>query len=363
MKSYLILGIISILIIPASLFAARLNVDDSNSRLFMFYTDEDKIGVKAVLRGTVLEFGVKEELDKNERDLGKSVQDRTKVSVRLVSTEGVIPGSVLYVVNERNLVVAKIRIVKIFDSPSFYKMCVGYGNFRAVKKDYRVVQKSGDAEAGNSYVYVSKGRYFSDTGDVSKAIEFYQKAIAIDKDNPEAHSSLGYLYLEQKLLPFAIKEFDIAYMNIGKLYDREEKYLLLKGSAQARYMAVFFSELPKGHKIREKYIDEGMEFCRKAASLYPDSVEAHYYLGRFHYDRSIDEMNKIDTDNDEKAVLEFEKVIAIKNDFTDAYIILARIFKKHNDKSNALMYISKAVSLDPKNRDAEDLYKAIKKMR
>ncbi|HNX59253.1 MAG TPA: hypothetical protein PKK43_09135, partial [Spirochaetota bacterium] len=171
------------------------------------------------------------------------------------------------------------------------------------------------------------------------------------------------LYIEQKLLPFAIKEFDIAFANIGKEYDREERYLILKGCVQSRYLVSFYSELPKGNKTREKYVKEGMDFCRKAVSVYPDSVEAHYYLGKFYYDRSLDEMKKIDTENEEIAVKEFEKVISLKDDHVEAYIILSRIFRKHDDKDNALRYITKAVSIEPANREAEDLYKAIKKMK
>ncbi|HNX59947.1 MAG TPA: tetratricopeptide repeat protein [Spirochaetota bacterium] len=161
---------------PAFVNAARLSVDDSDKNVFMFFTEEEKIGVNAVLRGKVLEFGVKEDLDQNERELGKSVQERTKVTVRLISEEGIVPGSVLYIVNERNLVVAKMHVIKVYDSRSFYRVCVGYGNFRAAKRDFRVVQKNDDAEAGNSYLYVSKGNYYKEMGDISKAIEFFQKA-------------------------------------------------------------------------------------------------------------------------------------------------------------------------------------------
>ncbi|HEY1406869.1 MAG TPA: tetratricopeptide repeat protein [Spirochaetota bacterium] len=363
MRKYLSLILFIFAITPISLFAAKLSFDKRDESVIIFFTEEDRIGVKAQLCGIVLQMGVKETLDPKEKELGKSVQDHSKISVRLISSDGIIPGSVLYVVNDRNLVVAKVHTVKVFDSTSFYKVCVGYGNFRAVQKDFRVVQRADDERANNAYLYISKGNYYRDQGDISKSIEYFQKAVTIDKRNPEAHSALGFLYLEQKLIPFAIKEFDLANENVGRLYDKEDIYLLLKGSAESRYMAAFYSELPKGNKLRERYVEEGIYFSKRAIAVFPDSTESHFYLGRFYYDRSTDEMSKIETENDENAVKEMEKVISLNTDQFDAYVILARIYKKHNDKDKALQYADKATRINPADSDARELYKSIRKMK
>jgi hypothetical protein len=344
-------------------YGAKLYVEPGEDKLLIFFTEESKIGQKAILKGLISEIGAREFSTEKEKELGQSIQDRTKALIRLVDAVDIIPGNTLYVVNERNLIVARLSILTVFKSSSFEMMCVGYGNFRVSKQGYRVVQVANDDRSTDASGYCAKGNYYYDMGDQSKAIEYYQKSIGCDKTYPEAHSALGYIYLEQKLIPFAMKEFDIAYQYRARVYDKEELYLILKGSVESRYTAAFRSELPKGNKIRERYVDEGIRLANEAIKIYPESLDAHFYLGSFYYDRSTSDLTRIETENDKLVKDEMLKVLSFKEDHTEANMILAKLYRKHQMKEIALKFAEKAVSSDPKSIEARDLKKAIEKMK
>jgi len=364
MKIRVILAVLSCFVITdAYVSAARLVPSESGKMMVVFFNEEDHIGTNAVLKGIINQTGLREFGTEKERELGQKIQGRTKATARLYRDEEIIPGTVLYVINDKNLVVAKFTAMTVFKSAAFDRMCVGYGEFRGVQQDFRIVQKSMDSRASEAYLQIAQGNYSMEMKDLSAAINHYEKAVLYDHDNPEAHTGLGYIYLEQKIIPFAIREFDAAYSSRKRVYDKEDKYLLLKGCAQSRYMAVFYSELVKGNPARDKYEDQGILYSREAVAQYPDSVEANFYLGMFYYDKSTDALTKVETENDVKAVEAMEKVIMLKSDHFDAHIILAKIYKKHGNKDRSLFYIRKAREIDPVNVDARELEKSISAMK
>ncbi|MGL4368736.1 MAG: tetratricopeptide repeat protein [Spirochaetota bacterium] len=359
MKKFFAFCLICLCTAPS--FAAKLKIE-GNPRIKIFFTEGDLIGGYGSIVGSIDSIGTRELSDEKDKEVGRNIQGKTKALVRLSDAEGVTGGSVVYVINDRNLVVSKIVVQSVFSSLSLDKMCVGYGNCRNSQKDFRVVRIADENLSSDASALVAQGDYFRRKGDISKAIETYEKALSIDKTNPEAHSALGYIYLDQKMLQFAVKEFNYAYAAAGRVYDREEKFLLLQGCAQSRYMSVFFSELPKGNPVRDKYVTEGIRFAQEALSFYPDSADMNFYLGMFYYEKgSLDQ--KLDTDNDLKVHECMIKTIRLKSDYTAAYIIIAKIYKKHNNKEKAELYAQKAVSLEPANADARELFSVIRKMK
>jgi tetratricopeptide (TPR) repeat protein len=364
MKIYKAFAIILfILVSDIYVSAAKLVSDEKGKKIVVFFSEEDHVGTIAVIKGIIAQTGLREFSTAKERELGQKIQGRTKATARLYSEEEVIPGSVLYIVNDRNLVVAKFTAMMVFKSVSFDRMCTGYGNFRAVKQDYRIVQKTMDSRASEAYLHIARGNYSMQMNDLSEAMIHFEKAVHYDSDNPEAHTGLGYIYLEQKMIPFAIREFDAAYESRKRVYDKEDKYLLLKGCAQARYYAVFYSELVKGNPVRDKYEEQGIRYAKEAAAVYPDSVEANFYLGMFYFDKSTDALTKIETENDVKAVDTMKKVITLKNDHFEAHMVIAKIYKKHGNKDRSLYYVKKAREIDPVNADSRELEKSIAAMK
>jgi hypothetical protein len=363
MNIFRIVTAISVLCLGTVIYGAKIVSDETAYPTVAFFSDEERRGISVKVKGIVQSVGVREILTAKEQEIGRQIQDKTKITVRLYNSESINPGSILYVVNDRNLVVAKLSVLDVFKSRSFDYMCVGYGSFRTVKNEYRVVQRASDSTVSNAFLYVAQAYREIEMKDTSKAIELFQKAIKADRDNPEAHTGLGYIYLESNMIPFAVKEFDLAYASRGRVYDREDRFSLLKGCALSRFKGVFYSELPKGNKTREKYHAEGLNFAKEANTIFNDDAETHMILGKFYFDRSTDAMTKIENENDDKTIREMKKVLELEPLTPEAGIIAAKIYKKHGEKENALKYISIARNADPKNTEALSLEKVIKAMK
>jgi tetratricopeptide (TPR) repeat protein len=351
-----------ILLLSALPLAAAKIVEDESSDVQVFFNESDVAGTFCHVVGIVDSIGTREMSTDKEKELGMRIQGRTKLLVRLSDPIGLNAGSVLYVINERNLVVSKMAVSSIFKTVSFEMMSVGYGNFRNAKPDFKVVRLSKQEKGQGAAESIAKGNFHRENGDISKAIQEYQNALKADPKNPEAHTALGYVYLDRNMAQFAIKEFSEAYLGIGRVYDREDRFNLLKGCAHSRYIASFNSELPKGSPLRTKYIEEGVRFASEAVSVFPESVEANYMLGVFYYERSGDDM-KLDTENEVKSRDCMLRVIKAKPDHVDALVILAKLYKKHRNRTKAELYGAKAVAAAPQDKSVRDLFSSIKAMK
>lgn len=322
------------------------NSDAENIRVF--YTDQDKQGIDAYLVGKVLSLGQKEI---NDNDFIKNAQEKTKVTVRLYSNKGLRKGQILYIINERNLIVSKVEVKSIYKSISFGYLLIGYGNFRRVQKDFRVVLQKSAVKGGYAYVYKSRGDYFKNQGDTAKAIQFYEKAIAADNAYAEAHMRLGEIYLEKGIYSYAKKEYDLAYKYLWHVYDNQDKYNILEGMAKIRYILAYESNLPKGNKLRNKYILEGIKYCKEALIIYDKTAEMNFIYGYFLYNNP--------NPDDSNAKNQMLKVLKIEPNNIKANIILARLYYKHKNQEKAIFYAKQALIIDPSNLQAQDTYKKV----
>ncbi len=328
---------------PSSAGAVTLMAADKQERVAAFYSESDKTAWNTVLRGEILSIGTREDAQKNE--LFRAAQDRTKATVRLYNSEGLKKGDELFVINPRNLIVGRIQVEIVFPTATFGDMLIGYGNFKAIRIGFRVVQRVENEYAKNAFIYTARGNYFRDSGDPGKAIEYYKRAIQYDRGNPEAHLGLGQVYLKDRMYPFAHKEFFEAYRQIDRLYDREDKYLVLKGLVEVRYIQVYEQILD--NRLKKEYISEGINYARKALEIFPNSRDVNLYLGMFYF-------NNPEPD-DVKAKDQFLKVVEIDPLNTDAYIALAELYQKHRNGKKAFLYARKALHIDPNNMRARQI--------
>ncbi len=339
------IAFITMLIMTAPAVYASMVMEEGSRRITVFPTMTDKEGWTAVLRGKIVSYSSKDEFD--EQDLIGSSQEKTKATVRLYSREGVSEGDTLYVINDKNLIVARMKVRNVFKTVSFGDMLVGYGNFRLGSVGDRVIQKAEDENAKYAYIYKARGDYYGNTGGEGEAIREYKEALKLDRNNPDAHLALGMIYLKQGLDQFALKEFQESYRNIGRLYDRSDKFQLLESMARIRYREVYGSFLPD--KMKNRYRDEGKKYCGEALRIYPASENINYLLGIFHY-RS--------PNPDDKAAKDyFLKVVEINPLNADAYVALAELYNRHENPGKARLYADKALDADPANPRAQKMVK------
>ena len=339
----------AIILIHACLAAAAYSADlipTGPQKTTAFYSQSDVHGWKVIVRGRAESFSVR--MDPDSNDLLGRVREKSKITVRLFSREGIKNGDELFVIDDRNLITARIKVISIYKSRSFGYMLAGYGNFRLCALNDRVVQRLSEGYSDYARVYRGRGDHYLEKGDRGAAIAEYKKALELDRGNPETHLALGYVYLEQGLLQFAFREFMESYKTMGRLYDNEDRYRLLKGMADIRFREVFQSYLPE--EKREGLKNEGIAYCKEALAVYPDSVEINYFLGRFFYRKST-----MPEDEDRTARDYFLKVVELQPQHVKANVALSELYFKHRNREKARFYASRALKDDPRNERARQI--------
>ena len=332
------------LAVPAQ---SNMIMEEGAERLKVFYSMTDRVGWYAVLKGKIISYASKDEYDAADL-IGRS-QDKSKATVRLYNAEGIKEGDILYVVNDSNLIVAQLKVRAIFKSESLGDMLVGYGNFRLSTEGDRVVQKSGDENSKYSHIYKARGDFYESTGNSSEAIREYENALKLDKTNPNAHLALGLVYLKQGLDQFALREFQEGYRNIGRMYDNEDKFLLLRSIADIRFREIYESFIPATQK--EKYREEAIKICKEALQVYPQSERMNYYLGVFHY--------RTPKPDDKKARDYLLRVMDLNPSNAEASVALSELYFRHDNVEKARMYAQKALESDRTNSRAQKMLKYI----
>jgi tetratricopeptide (TPR) repeat protein len=339
-----------IMIITAALpLKANLKYDNSSLKTKIYFSYNDKTGQDALVKGKILSISTSELI--NENDMSGAVQDRTKVTVRLIDNEGLHSDNTLYVIDPNNIVVSKLQIKYIFENKTMGSMLVGYGNFKLSNEGYRVVRAITDLKAGDCFIYKSRGDYYYKTGDKGKAITEYKKAIEMDMSNPSPRLALGLIYYRDEVYNFANAELMAAYNHISSLYDNDDRYVLLKTLAEIRAIETYRNYNLNENRI--KFRKEGIRFCKEALKLNRKSVEIYFLLGEFYY-------LKIDntTDDDKLARDTFLKVLELDHSHAGANLRLSELYMKHNNREKGLYYAKKAAESDPSSQKALEILKA-----
>lgn len=339
----------AILFFSVHAYAIELRAHQAPQRVKVFYTEGDSNGWYALPRGEVAAIGTRE--DAHKQELMKVSQPNSKVTVRLYSAEGIKKGDELFVINKRNLVVGRIDVKIVYHDASFGPVLIGYGNYKYTWQGYRVVQKIEESFSRTAYIYKARGDYYKHNGDYAQAIAQYKKAIEVDRRYPEAHAALGHLYLKDNSLAFAMKEYAEAYSEFPRIYDNEEKYLLLKGMTKAKYRMAY--EFTITNVARKAHVEEGIKYAEEALKIYPDSRDVNLYLARFYY--------KGPEYEDVKAKKQFLKVLEIDPQNTEACLALADLYRRHDNTEKALLYARRALETNPTDEAAKKLLQKLEK--
>ena len=337
---------IAVFLLACPVRAATL-LPEGSSRLTIFSSTTDTKGVTAVLKGKVISYSSRDEYDRN--DLFGKAQDKRKATVRLYDAAGINEGDALFIIDNKNLIIGRMTVKSVFTSASFGEMLVGYGNLSLGTVGDRVVQRAADENSKYSYIHKARGDYYENTDREGEAIEEYSRAIKLDPDNPNAHLSLGLIYKKQGLYQFAFREFKDSYKHLNRMYDNEDKFELLRNMAEIRYSQVYESFMPE--KLRQTYRDEGIRYCTEGLHIYPESERLNYLIGMF-YARW--------REPDDKAARDaFLKVVELDPSNSDAYLVLSKLYYKHDNIGKARAYAEKALEADARSESARMWLKKI----
>jgi len=171
---------------------------------------------------------------------------------------------------------------------------------------------------GKAHIHVSLGIAYAQTGMTDKALEEFRTALVLRPGLPDAHDSLGVMYAQMGNYDEAIKEFQLAvklnpffrdaYQHLGLAYD---------GRGQT---------------------DEAITCLNKALSLDPNSADTHNNLGTVYGKRGLI--------ND--AVRHFEAAVRLKPDDPDFRYNLARAYELAGLPAQAAEQMRRAESLRKK---------------
>ncbi len=334
-------------LVSAESALANMVLEKGRTRIRALVSPGDPTGTPARVVGKIMSFSTRTSPD--EKGMSDAASSKTRATVRLNDPEGLMEGDTLYVVDDRNLIVGSLVVKLIFASKSFGPMLVGGGNFKNAGNEYRVVAKITDPDAANSYIYKARGDYYAANDEEGDAIGEYKKALTADRRNPEAHLALGVIYYKQGLDEFALREFQEAYKRRNCIYDREDRFVLLKTLAEVCYRQAYESSLPQ--KKRLEYIVEGTRYCRESIKVYPESVKMNYYLGIF--------LSQNPSPSDEEARDAFLAVVKLDPDHSGANIALSNLYRKHGNLKKAKMYAQAAVKSRPGSERARLIEKSL----
>lgn len=169
----------------------------------------------------------------------------------------------------------------------------------------------------NSDYYNEKGREFYAKKDLNLAIEYFFKAINLDKRNAQAYNNLGMCYRLKNNTNLAVKYFKQAH-RLNKDYTQP----LVN-------MALLYKQL--GCTGQEFF------YLQKALKYNPNDYWAYYLLGDYFKDKGLYP----------KALENYKEAIKINNTFTQAYMALAMTFFETEEFNYTLAALNKYNELSP----------------
>ncbi len=277
--------------------------------------------------------------------VGKVVEvksDKKRILIRVWQRNIVRQGEVLYILDQRNLVIGKLKVKNVFDTLYFGQMVSGVGHFHLIPAETKIGQliKAEDKTQENYQIYLAKADNFFEQKIFGESVRYYKKALSIDGNDPHALFGLGKTYYYMKLMEPAEKMLQQAYQNrhfFNNAEDKGEMYI---------YLANFYirkaekSGIDADRKKRSAFLEKAQAMLLKANAQIPDSPQVFYYLGRVAMARQLDQ----------KALEYFRSSIRYGNDFLfENYWYIAQIFKAKKMNKKATLFLQKALAIRPDN--------------
>ena len=169
------------------------------------------------------------------------------------------------------------------------------------------------AGLADAYVYKYEAYYDRSLHILDEAEGASQKALKIDPESPEAHRSLGRVFMFKKMTEGAIKEF------------KEAIYLRPNFYEACRVLGWIYEEL--------KNYEEAIRWARKALEIRPTDPEAFLLVGITYYDQQLYDL----------ALEAFYKAVDVAPHYSTAFYYIGSTFLKLGKLDLALERFKKCI--------------------
>jgi tetratricopeptide (TPR) repeat protein len=189
----------------------------------------------------------------------------------------------------------------------------------------RMIKTAGDTGS----IHVLIGRAYRDSGDTKRAIQEFQRAIALDSHTPHAHYFLGLIEISQndwKPTPEAEGEFK------KELETYPDDYL-------ANFMLGLFNSVERNYEDSDRYL-------KAAAKISPTSPDSFLYMGLNAY--AQDKMDLAEEMLRKAVTLTGSDEARTNYQIRRAYVDLARILIKSGRREESDVFAAKARALENK---------------
>lgn len=239
---------------------------------------------------------------------------KDQVTVKVINRKGLKVGQKLYVIDKnpfhkeyRNgIVVGEITVRAIFEHPFFGNVLTGTGILLRVREGMFIARTLDTEKLAKAFEKKKQGDHYYYQGDTKNAMANYLSALDADSKLPEAHSSLGQIFLEEAKLsgleiPFrALSEFKLAWENRANFHYQHDEYKFYLSYMEALFLSYQLGKnevktsSEKGARELANYLENILTIGESAKELKPPDMlpelhicRASYYL--MHYYNRRDE--------------------------------------------------------------------------
>lgn len=231
------------------------------------------------------------------------------------------------------------------------------------------------------------GSTYVQTGNIPKAIYYFEKTIRANPFNDLALYDLGFFYDQENKLKKSIKYYNdyldidpfnqFVWFNLGTVYNKTENHEKAIEAYEFAYaindefhMALF--NIGNALANAEKY-EEAIVKYKEFLESEPLNDEAFCYIGecylniedytqsRIYYNRALEINKNNDTAwfgiglilwielNFDESIKNIKKAVKIDELNSEYWLTLGKIYKDYNNKQNAVAALKKAARLEPEN--------------
>lgn len=205
----------------------------------------------------------------------------------------------------------------------------------------------------NSYFYFTESQILKNRGDVNKAVEYMESAVALDPESVFLKGELVNLYLQRKENDKALAVVEEVLRkdpeNIGALilFGRIKHSLRKVDDARKAYEKII-AESPKQQNIYlllgSLYVEEGefdkaVSVFEKLIKNFPDYYLGYFYLGKINAQKG----------NPAEAEKNYRKAIELKPNLDESRYELINLYKISGERDKIILILNEILKKNPEN--------------